>query len=175
MPVNYHICFFRPEKLWGYTLSEQVVKFFWLAILAWLFVAPCQVFDQFDAGAKDVGSSSWEGGCSYGGHVSREEICASYILLKGHKGEENKQEKKMENDGDVEDALDMSLKLGENEKQIKVRTGANAVNRGKIPLARIERRSLDGGDGVQRGEGSLLYFTKNFPQILYQIHGNGFL
>ena len=59
----------------------------------------------------------------------------------------------MENDSDVEDALDMSLKLGENEKQIKVRTGANAVNRGKIPLARIERRSLDGGEpAAQRGE-----------------------
>ena len=67
----------------------------------------------------------------------------------------------MENDGDVEDALDMSLKLGENERHIKVRSGANAVNRGKIPLARIERKSLDGPE-VQKGERHLLYFTKNY-------------
>ena len=58
----------------------------------------------------------------------------------------------MENDSDVEDALDMSLKLGENERQVKMRRGANGFNRGKIPLARIERRSLDGGEAVQRGE-----------------------
>ena len=74
----------------------------------------------------------------------------------------------MENDSDVEDALDMSLKIGENERQMKVRSGANGFNRGKIPLARIERRSLDGGELAQRGEGQLLYFTKNFPQTLYQ-------
>ena len=65
-----------------------MVKFFSLAILAWLVMAPCQLFDQFEAGARDFGSSSKEGGCSYGGHVSREEICASYIFLKRHIEEE---------------------------------------------------------------------------------------
>ena len=85
--------------------------------------------------------------------MSREEICASYIFLKGHKEEEKKAKNNMENDSDVEDALDMSLKIGENERQMKVRSGANGFNRGKIPLARIERRSLDGGELAQRGEG----------------------
>ena len=37
--------------------------------------------------AKDVGSSSLGGGWSYGGHVSREEICTSYILKGGKKFE----------------------------------------------------------------------------------------
>ena len=62
-------------------------------------------------------------------------------------------------DNDVEDALDMSLKAEENERQItvvEVRSPRIQGNREKIPLARIERRSLDGGESVQRGEGRLL-------------------
>ena len=45
----------------------------------------------------------------------------------------------MADDNDVEDALDMSLKVGENEEIVR-RVGRNG---GKIPLAKIERRSLD--------------------------------
>ena len=63
----------------------------------------------------------------------------------------------MAEDTDVEDALDMSLKAGENEERqiVEVRSGRNGGNRGKIPLARIERRSLDRGEPVQRG----VFFT----------------
>ena len=65
----------------------------------------------------------------------------------------------MADDNDVEDALDMSLKAGENEERqvVEVRSRRNGKNREKIPLARIERRSLDGGEPSQRGEGHLLY------------------
>ena len=57
----------------------------------------------------------------------------------------------MAEDTDVEDALDMSLKAGENEERqiVEVRSGRNGENRGKIPLARIERRSLGGGQENQ--------------------------
>ena len=60
----------------------------------------------------------------------------------------------MAEDTDVEDALDMSLKAGENEERqiVEVRSGRNGGNGGKIPLARIERRSLDGGEQLTRGE-----------------------
>ena len=62
----------------------------------------------------------------------------------------------MAEDNDVEDALDMSLKVGENESVVEMRKQRNAVNGEKIPLARIERRSLDGGEAAaQRGERGL--------------------
>ena len=64
----------------------------------------------------------------------------------------------MANNSDEEDALDMSLKLGARQLGVKE---AEAGNRRKIPLARIERRSLGGGEGgetVQKGEGYVYHF-----------------
>ena len=102
--------------------------------------------------------------------MSREEICTLYILLKRAKGGQNL-EKKMANDNDVEDALDMSLKIGDNERQINVVEVRKGRNGEKIPLARIEdqakiedrarieRRSLDCRESVpQRGELKVLDF-----------------
>ena len=69
----------------------------------------------------------------------------------------------MANNSDEEDALDMSLKLGDQQLGAREsRSQAEAGNRRKIPLARIERRSLggggEGGETVQKGEGYVYHF-----------------
>ena len=66
----------------------------------------------------------------------------------------------MANNSDEEDALDMSLKLGDRQLGVREsRSQAEAGNRRKIPLARIERRSLgEGGETVQKGEGYVYHF-----------------
>ena len=59
----------------------------------------------------------------------------------------------MANNSDEEDALDMSLKLGDRQLGVREsRSQAEAGNRRKIPLARIERRSLGGGEGGETGQ-----------------------
>ena len=56
----------------------------------------------------------------------------------------------------MEDALDMSLKQDDCERDIVgVQVKTKPVNRGKIPLARIERRSLDLRDD-QKGDNKIL-------------------
>ena len=91
----------------------------------------------------------------------------------------------MANDNDVEDALDMSLKIGDNERQISVVEVRKGRNGEKIPLARIEDRarieararikdrarielrSLDCRESVpQRGELKLLDFEVFTPELV---------
>ena len=121
-------------------------------------MSPCWVFDQFE-GRKGCWFQFFRGRVVIRRtRVKRRNL--HVIYFKGYK--RGAKRGKMANNSDEEDALDMSLKLGDRQLGVREsRSQAEAGNRRKIPLARIERRSLGGGEGgetVQKGEGYVYHF-----------------